>query len=193
MRKHSLLLSALFSVSLLFAAKANAQVQIFGGYSYVRTTVNVETGIGVTCPIGVQCVPGTTETHPNLNGWELAGTYNAFKFFGVTADFSGNYGTVQGSPLHVQTFLFGPQIHFPGRVSPFVHALFGGAHESLGAVPGSVSSSENAFATALGGGIDIKVLPLISLRLIQVDDLVTRFGSGTQNQPRISAGIVIHF
>ena len=192
MRKPVLLLSALFSM-LFFAGAAHAQVQIFGGYSYMRTNVNVETGLGITCPIGVKCVAGTTETHPNLNGWEVAGTYNAFKLLGVTADFSGNYGKVQGSPLHVQTFLFGPQIHLPGRFSPFAHALLGGAHESLGAVPGSVASTENAFATALGGGIDIKAVPFLSVRLIQVDDLVTRFGSGTQNQPRISAGIVIHF
>jgi len=31
------------------------------------------------------------------------------------------------------------------------------------------------------------------VRLIQLDDLVTRFQSGMQNQPRISAGVVIRF
>ncbi|HKF52503.1 MAG TPA: hypothetical protein VKB26_09340 [Candidatus Acidoferrales bacterium] len=192
MRK-SLLIFAALCLTFLSAGTAHAQVEIFGGYSYLRPTVNVQSSIAVTCPIGPPCVPGTSQTHPNLNGWEAAGTFNAFKLLGVTADFSGNYGTVQGSPLHVNTYLFGPQLHFPGPISPFIHALVGGAHETLGASGLTSASAENTFATALGGGIDIKTVPFVSLRLIQIDDLVTRFGSATQHQPRASAGIVIHF
>lgn len=192
MRK-SLLIVAGLCVGFLATSTAHAQVEIFGGYSYLRPPVNVQSSIAITCPIGPPCVPGTTETHPNLNGWEAAGTFNAFKLLGVTADFSGNYGTVQGSPLHVQTYLFGPQLRLPGPISPFVHVLVGGAHETEGATSTTISSSENAFATAFGGGIDIKTVPFISLRLIQIDDLITRFGSATQHQPRASAGIVIHF
>jgi hypothetical protein len=45
----------------------------------------------------------------------------------------------------------------------------------------------------VGVGIDLKVAPFISVRPIQFDYLVTRFNSGTQNQPRISAGVVLHF
>jgi len=42
-------------------------------------------------------------------------------------------------------------------------------------------------------GIDIKVARHLSLRPIQLDYLVTRFASGTQSDPRASAGIVLHF
>jgi len=192
MRK-SLLIFAGLCLTFLCARTAHAQVQIFGGYSYLRPTVNVQSSIAITCPIGPPCVPGTTETHPNMSGWEVSGTYNMFKILGLTADFGGNYGTVQGSTLHVNTYLFGPQVHFPGPVSPFAHVLIGEAHQRVGANGATLSSSDNAFATAVGGGIDIKTVPFISLRLIQIDYLVTRFGSRTQNQPRASAGIVIHF
>jgi hypothetical protein len=189
-----LLAVAVICFSSLFTSVASAQdtFQVFGGYSYLRPTVAVETTI--LCP-GPPCPVTTTNYHPNLNGWELSGTYNAHKWFGLTADFSGHYGTVQGSSDHVQTYLFGPQVHLPGPVSPFAHVLVGGAHETIGAngtipvIPGSA----NAFAAAVGAGIDIKVVSFVSFRPIQLDYLVTRFGSATQNQPRASAGVVFHF
>jgi opacity protein-like surface antigen len=198
MRRCLLVLTTAFCFSLGLAGTAKAQdtVQIFGGYSYLRPAVTVASF--TDCPLGVTppcpATPGILHTHPNLNGWELSGTYNFRGWLGATADFSGHYGTVQGSSLHYQTYLFGPQVHLPGPVSPFAHVLIGGAHESIATNGGSaVAGSATAFALALGAGIDIKVVPLVSVRPIQIDYLVTRFGSSTQNQPRVSAGLVVHF
>ena len=53
-------------------------------------------------------------------------------------------------------------------------------------------SARGAFAVAAGAGIDIHIAPLVSLRAIHLDYLVTRFGSSTQSQPRVSVGIVVH-
>lgn len=184
MRKALLVLTIIFS-GLLFASTTHAQVQIFGGYSYLRPSVAV-------CPVGAP-TPCSITTHPNLNGWEASGTYNPFHVLGFTADFGGNYGTVAGSTIHVQTYLFGPQVHFPGPVSPFAHVLVGAAHESVGSNGSALPFTDNALAAAVGGGIDVKVVPFVSLRVIQLDYLITRFGSTTQNQPRASAGIVVHF
>jgi len=36
-------------------------------------------------------------------------------------------------------------------------------------------------------------LPLLSLRPIEIDYLLTHFNSTTQNQPRFSAGVVLRF
>ena len=47
-------------------------------------------------------------------------------------------------------------------------------------------------AYALGGGIDSHLIPLVVWR-VQGDLLETRFFSNTQNNVRISTGIVIHF
>ena len=189
-----LLAVAVICFGSLFASVASAQdtFQVFGGYSYLRQTVAVESTI--LCP-GPPCPVTTANYHPNLNGWELSGTYNAYKWFGLTADFSGHYGTVQGSSDHVQTYLFGPQVHLPGPVSPFAHVLIGGAHETIGANETTpvIPVSGNAFDVAVGAGIDIQVASFVSLRPIQLDYLVTRFGSSTQNQPRASAGVVFHF
>lgn len=191
MRKLPLLLAAAFLV-VVFPRQAQAQFQIFGGYSYARPAVPVTQF--TVCPVGaIPPCPATASTaHPNLNGWELSGAFN-HHWIGAVADFGGNYGNVQGASTHLQTYLFGPQVRLPGPVSPFAHVLLGGAHESVAANGTVLSSSSNAFAAALGAGIDIKVAPFLSLRAIQLDYLVTRFASGTQNQPRASAGLVLHF
>src|ERR1700730_4094449 len=78
---------------------------------------------------------------------------------GLTGDFGGHYGTLNGGATHLNTFLFGPQLSFPGRISPFVHGLFGGAHESVGAFSTAVffpPGPQTAFAFAIGGGIEGK-------------------------------------
>jgi hypothetical protein len=87
------------------------------------------------------------------------------------------------------------QIGLFGPLSPFAHVLIGRAHETLGGNSnlGISPGSASAFAAAVGAGIDIKVAPFASLRAIQLDYLVTRFGSATQNQPRASAGVALHF
>ncbi|MFZ0881364.1 MAG: hypothetical protein WA002_17850 [Candidatus Acidiferrales bacterium] len=42
-------------------------------------------------------------------------------------------------------------------------------------------------------GIDIKILPHVAVRAIQLDYLLTHFNSSTQRQPHASAGIVLTF
>jgi len=123
----------------------------------------------------------------------------AFKVLGplaLAADFSDTSGSFQGANTRLKTYLVGPQLRFPGPISPFVHFLAGAAHESIGTGASALITTgptQTAFATTLGGGLDLKVLPFISLRPIQVDYLLTHFNSKTQNQPRISAGIVLRF
>ena len=181
-------------------AFAQEQLKVFAGYSYLRPSVTYDQVS--TCLLLCNSVPSSNTNHPNFNGYEFSATYKLLPFLGATADFSGHYGTVTGSSSsHVQTFLFGPELAFPAKVSPFVHALVGVAHQSVGSgtstsggVPVLVlSSSENALAAALGGGIDLHIAPFLSFRAIQLDYLVTRFHSDTQNQPRVSTGVVLRF
>lgn len=213
MRKIFFLFTFLFA-ALPFSAPLRAQdkIELFGGFSYVRVPVQIfnATPIGGpiivtppgTCPISV-CPPGVggffSTAHVNTHGWEASAAFKPTKVLGAVADFSGHYGSTHGTNFHLNTYLFGPQISFPGPVSPFAHFLIGVAHESSGIpfsvqpIPGISLGANNAFASALGAGIDIKVIPFVSVRLIQVDYLATRFGSQTQNQPRASAGIVLRF
>ncbi len=179
-----------------FAPAARAQdVELFGGFSYLRTT-------------------GTSYEHAGINGWNAALSAN-IKSWGVVADFSNHYGasannfTPVGSGGRGTMFLFGPQYSFRlvPHVTPFAHVLFGGvqgARVGIGLLgpggacpePGCSGFSiipETAFAMALGGGLDLKVHNHLWIRLIQADYIRQNFSDGTMNSPRISAGVVFRF
>lgn len=54
-----------------------------------------------------------------------------------------------------------------------------------------VEVTDNAFAFALGGGLDVKVNDNFAIRVAQVDYLGDKLGGQTGNNFRYSAGIVI--
>ncbi len=203
----ALLLAVLYSCTPL---KAQDKIEIFGGFTYARVPVQIFNAVAIggpivvvppgTCPIPV-CPPGIggffTTAHVNTHGWEFSGAFKPIGWLGAVADFSEHYGSTHGSSLHLNTYLFGPQVSLPARVSPFAHVLFGAAHESL-SNPGLPAGTpgigtDTAFATAVGAGIDVKPFHFVSIRLFQIDYLLTRFGGNTQNQPRASAGLVLRF
>ncbi len=198
MRGPFLLLSLL--AILAFATdstRAQDNVELFGGYSYVHAQTRwTET---LLCP-GPPCPVTIVNPKLNLNGWEVSGLYKMKPWLGLGADLSGHYGSFSGASYHLQTYLFGPQVALPGKVSPFAHVLVGGAHSTSGTsvvsssvVAAAGGSPNNSFAAAVGVGIDIKIAPLVWFRPVQIDYLATRFNSNTQSQPRISAGVVLHF
>lgn len=114
--------------------------------------------------------------------------YKFLPFLGAVADFNGTYGTLDGVGAREHTFLFGPQVSLPARVSPFAHALFGVAKESQDPIPpppcpvGPILctvflslGADQSFATAVGGGIDVKLVHFVKLRLVQFDYVRTQF------------------
>lgn len=155
----------------LLTATAAAQVpkgNIFFGYSYQRADLVSNDGV-------------------NLNGWEGSLEGKVLPWVGIVADVSGHYGS--DADASVYTVLFGPRVSVPvGKLTPFAHALFGAGHESLNAV----SASDTSFATALGGGVDYKLVSAVGWRF-QGDFVQTRFFSNTQNDFRLSTGILLHF
>jgi hypothetical protein len=111
--------------------------------------------------------------------------------------------TTQGNML---TYLFGPQLNFPihNKMRLFGEALFGGAHSNLYAnffsadQITSLAPSNNGFAMAIGGGLDIKVLPHVLIRPGQFDYFLTRYewptlGINNQSNFRYQAGVVFPF
>jgi hypothetical protein len=152
---------------LVFSISANAQgMDIFGGYSYER--------LGTS--------PGR-----NLNGVEIAGQFKLMSWVGVVADLDAHFGLPSRPDSRTVDFLVGPQLSFPARISPFVHILAGVGHLSSNGI------GNTSFASAIGGGIDLHILPLISWRVIQGDDLITHHFGGVQHSARISTGIVFRF
>lgn len=171
-------------IVLSVTAIAHAQIpsgNIFVGYSYSQTRPN--------SPVG-------------LNGWEGSLEGKIIPFIGIVADFSAGYGTnnqiigitcpISGCPPFSQsvrryTYLFGPRVSVPiGRFTPFAHALFGAAHIN------DQGTTDTSFASAIGGGLDYKLIKGIAWR-VQLDNVHTNFFSTGENHIRFSTGIDLRF
>jgi hypothetical protein len=135
----------------------------------------------------------------NLSGWNGSLEGKVFPFLGIVADLSGTYGSQNfptgcGSPpcnakVNEYNFLFGPRASFSvGKIRPFAEILIGAAHTNTNQGAGS----DTSFETALGGGLDYRLFRMIGWRL-EADYVQTRFFSTTQNNLRISTGVVVHF
>jgi len=118
---------------------------------------------------------------------------------------SGAQGSISGDLF---TYLFGPEIKVRTHgVHPFAHILFGAAHSNVygnaykticqpivGGCAFRGSPASDAFAMAIGGGVDIPLSHSISFRPAEVDYLLThftnQFANNVQNNFRYSAGFV---
>jgi hypothetical protein len=162
-------------LTLPLMAQDYPKAEVFGGYQYMHLGGN---GLDV-----------------NTNGWNASLTGNFNNWFGVAADFSGAYKTIGGVDTRIYTYAGGPvvSLNSAGKVNPFVHALFGGAHASA-SLTGVGSDSDNGFTMMFGGGVDAKVNRAIAVRLLQADWVYFRFsGDSESHNVRISTGIVLRF
>lgn len=188
---------AAFVVGMAVSSQAQDKVELFGGYSYFRASIP-QTQYS---PVLVQRV----SEDANLNGLHLAAEYKFLPFFGGVADFNATYGKLRGASTRQKTLLLGPQVSLPFKISPFAHALFGLARGSQDAIPtncpitvptcsGFASlGSDTTWASAVGGGLDWSIAPFVAVRVFQLDSVHTHLHGISQNQPRVSAGVVFHF
>lgn len=147
---------------------------------------------------------GTT----SLNGWEASLEGKFFPWVGIVADFSAGYGNDNSfvsvacpgtgclpplplpptsTELRRSTYLFGPRVSIPiGRFTPFAHALFGAAHIN------DQGSTDTSFASAVGGGLDYRLIKGLAWRF-QLDNVHTNLFSVGANHLRFSTGIDLRF
>jgi hypothetical protein len=182
-----LVCGTLFSLVLLASASL-AQVpsgNVFVGYSYLSADTNLS-------------------SRAHLNGWEGSAEKKIFPFVGLVGDFSGHYGTELSNQFinaggggflstqaKLHSFLVGPRVSVSVHgVRPFAHVLVGGAWLSQSNSGNSVNDA--SFATAVGGGVDFKLVKFAGWR-VQGDLLHTQLFGNTQNNVRVSTGLVFHF
>ncbi|MFZ0818893.1 MAG: hypothetical protein WAM91_02405 [Candidatus Acidiferrales bacterium] len=191
-------LVCLLAVSLLFGFSAAAQdkADVFLGYSYVRQTY----GNGVS---SFNLNGGVAQVAAYPTSWfGLVGEVGVYAPGSITVTTSST--TTTSTPPGAEiSYLFGPRISFRhGPLQPYVEGLFGGFYTSAGLESvlqsASPAASNNTFAMAIGGGLDLKVSHRFSIRLAQVDYFLTRLPnpaavSFTQNNFRYSGGIVYRF
>ncbi len=185
------LMAANTSIGLAQTPTERPRNEFFGGYSYHSADINTL----------------TIDPHrTGQNGFNLEYTRNITKQIGLTGDGSAHFHRETRSTTSEtftskrdQYFLLGG-LQFKTRsgkgVAPFAHALFGaslfrGFTSNIRAA-GNVFTFDDAtsFAMVFGGGLDIHVNKRIDFRMIQADYAPTFFGSGRQNNFRLSVGII---
>lgn len=190
MRKALSVFATLLVSGMVASAQETAETpQVEVGLNYSFTHVN----------------PGGGLSSYNQNGGFGDVAYNLNRTFGVVADLGGSrIGSTNGIAYDNTTFeyLFGPRVNFRhGRFNPYVQALFGGQRFSNGFLPGATNpatgTSQNNFAMAFGGGLNVRVTDHIAVRPFQVDYFATQVAPGNlsyvQNNLRYSAGVVLRF
>ena len=179
---------------------ASPRFELFGGYSYIGGD------------------PFSVGHRANLHGWEGTIDINFLRWLRVVADFGGNYGTVHmpiSSPTpfppctplcpgtldtfpvstHLFTYNFGADLPYRrwNKVTPYGQALFGRAHVSGTAngigEPRGTREYDSKFSMLFGLGFDYDISPGFAWRL-QADYLQTKFFSHTEDNYRVSTGIV---
>jgi opacity protein-like surface antigen len=153
-----------------------------------------------------------------LHGWNASVAANLNRWFGLVVDFSGHYdsssSTFNFGPIgpgrsetgvSAHTFLVGPRFSYRGhdRLTPFGHILAGATRqhiENTTVIPRNggqdvftFSDNDTRFVGAIGGGLDVQLTDSFALRVIQADYQWTRLSGITQDNARVSTGIVFRF
>ena len=216
--RKTLALLTLMTLAVMLAtcipAAAQSDWRLFGGISYVR----FET-IPQMKPFGLEHISSIGW------GASLTQYMSWAQWFGFTAELSGAYKkprlTIpanyfgEGNPatnteitnaIHASTHtaMYGPSFAYRkiSAIEPFAHILLGAVNEKASLTSTGVSltgtsidSSGWAFATALGGGADIKISKLLAVRG-QADWIRSTFQDGEkdrQNNIRVMGGLVFRF
>jgi hypothetical protein len=77
-------------------------------------------------------------------------------------------------------------------MNPFAHALLGLTHGRQ-YTPYAHTTWRPGFATGLGGGVDVKAMRFLWIRVIQADYLRQSFRDDLQSTRSLSFGIVFRF
>jgi hypothetical protein len=124
-------------------------------------------------------------------GFKTSASYFLNDWFGVEGNVTAAFAPTVLVNEHVKllTYGVGPKIAWrQRRWEPWVHAIFGGAHEQ----PQLAGQSRSAYSIQAGGGADYRWNPRVSFRL-EGDYVRTGFFHQSQNNFQVSGGIVFHF
>jgi hypothetical protein len=117
--------------------------------------------------------------------------------------------SADGVPLSLVTTVFGPRYTMETRshryalfgeglagISNGFHSLFSEGSGPVGSVNAGTTSSSNALAVDVGGGLDIRLSRRFAIRAVRASYLRTQFPNTTsniQNSLNLSSGIVVRF
>jgi opacity protein-like surface antigen len=189
------------------------KVEVFVGYSFLGEAGSRGISFGPNGSIGAN--------YSAEPGFEASIIRNFSKHFGIKGDFSAHFNNESASgPItactpscttvtqdfkfktRVYNFLAGPEFKARNstRFTPFAHVLGGVAHtRATFTTPGPtfnllLKESDNSFAMALGGGLDIRASKRVSFRALMDYNpvFVHDSTSGRRDFVRLSLGVLFH-
>jgi len=182
MKKSTIFFGIILFVSItqpVFAQVDFPRAEIFGGFSYL--------------PAGKADFP-----RENSFGFQFSVNGNLNRWFGIVADFGGQYRKVSDLGLNfpgitantsVYEYLAGPRFSVRRKdYTVFFHALAGQAKGNSGLA----GFSDSGFTLGGGGGLDINLGDRIAIRAIQLDYLGS-FVEILEDNARLGFGLVVKF
>jgi hypothetical protein len=124
-------------------------------------------------------------------GFSTSVVYFTNDWFGVEGNVTAVFAPTifQNEHVKIATYGAGPKIAWrQKRWEPWLHGIFGGAHEQ----PAVAGQSKSSYEIKAGGGADYRWNPRISFRL-EGDYVRTAFFTSSQNNFQLAGGIVFHF
>jgi hypothetical protein len=148
-------------------------IEVFGGYSHLSFQSG-NLGFG----------PWT-----QMNGWQFSlSVPHIWKDLGVTADASGHYSTA----LEQYNYTIGPQYKYEfSRFRVTAHGMYGRAQTRI-RQPGSTFTgpSDRHRSLIFGGELDYPIGDRLMWRIVEGDLVSTSAFGNTQNNIRVSTGLV---
>lgn len=137
---------------------------------------------------------GSDTFYPNvggLNGWNAAVHIHMRPFLGAEGDVA-HYGLGANATVPQTTsYLFGPRVTVKALgVALFAHGLVGGEHSANSA---GVNVNGGNFAYALGGGVDLPLLPFFAWRVGADRMTAPNLSPSTGQKYRFNTGLVLRF
>lgn len=129
----------------------------------------------------------------NAVGLKTTVTYFLNEWLGVEGSFTGAFAPppagFTNEDAKIALYGGGPKVAWRQKQwEPWVHAIFGGAHEN----PQTADPSRSSYSIMAGGGADYRWNPRVSFRG-EADYVRTGFFHQSQNNFLLAGGIVFHF
>jgi opacity protein-like surface antigen len=128
----------------------------------------------------------------NAVGLKTSVTYYTNDWFGIEGNLSAAWGPDVFPRQRAKLLVYGggPKITWRRykRWDPWLHGIFGGAHEQ----PQTTGNSKSTYSIQLGGGADYNFNYRLSGRL-EGNYVRTGFFGQSQNNFQLGAGVVLHF
>jgi outer membrane protein OmpA-like peptidoglycan-associated protein len=171
--------------------------ELYGGYSFFYPHADVHGQL----PDGLFPVSSRLESNPRGAGAGI--TYNFNRWFGLSGDLSGHWGSGErGVPGRIDDATFynlslGPKVTIRGHYfSPFFEVLLGGHR-----LASEVFGHDTRFGLMAGGGVDLNLSRRVAFRMLRADYVFSNHQYGSASAVpetdvrgvRLQSGLVLRF